>query len=360
MVAARYLTVGVTCALLHNAIVISGDRAGLHYAVSSLISFAVVVTVGYRLHSRWTFPGVVRSGISFGRYALMASSNYPLTVAGLFAFVDLLKVPVPVASPIVTVLLVAVNFFGSRWALRARRPRPTNMSPVPGRLQAIAKPPRPDWLPSDAEMTERLASHQSLYRYRKPRYQIQLLKDLATLLPSGSCRVLDIGAGSGLVAEMIASMFSGKSVVAVDVVSRVLPTVRVPFHTFDGRTLPFENRSFDCALLSNVLHHVAVDERGPLLRETLRVTGGGPIVIKDHLAESGVDHLELAVLDFIGNAPFGGMVTAQYLSGRDWDELLAAVGCTGERLPESPYRGGAFAAIFPNRLEICMRITASP
>jgi hypothetical protein len=40
MVTGRYLTVGLTCAVLHNAIVIAGDRVGLHYAVSSLISFA--------------------------------------------------------------------------------------------------------------------------------------------------------------------------------------------------------------------------------------------------------------------------------------------------------------------------------
>jgi putative flippase GtrA len=121
MVTGRYLAVGLACALLHNAIVIAGDSAGVHYAVSTLFSFAIVVVLGYRLHSGWTFPGTSRSGMSFARYAAMASANYPLSVAGMFVFVDRLGLTVPVASPIVTVLLTALNFFGNRWALRAGR-----------------------------------------------------------------------------------------------------------------------------------------------------------------------------------------------------------------------------------------------
>ncbi len=358
MVTARYLTVGLACALLYNAIVIVGDRIGLHYAWSLLISFVIVVVLGYRLHTGWTFPGAARDSTSFVRYTFLVSFNYPLMVAGLFVLVDLLRIPVAVAMPIVTVLLMALNFFGSRWALRARRLRNMKESALPGRLTTTAKLPCPEWLPRDEAIIERLGSHQSLYRFRKPGYQVQLLKDLAVLIPPGDCRVLDIGAGSGLVAEMMASMFPGKTVAAVDVTNRVLPTVRVPFQTFDGQRLPFESGSFDCALFCNVLHHVSLDQRVPLLREALRVTGGGPLVIKDHLASSELDHVRLAMLDFMGNVPFGGMVTARYLSGADWEKLLGDLRCRGERLPESPYRGGVFAAIFSNRLEICLRVTS--
>src|SRR2546423_9596734 len=105
MVTGRYLAVGLGCALLHNAIVISGDWAGLHYAVSSLFSFAIVVVVGYRLHSGWTFPGTTRDGTSFAKYAAMASTNYPMSLAGMFVFVDHFGISVPVATPVVTALL---------------------------------------------------------------------------------------------------------------------------------------------------------------------------------------------------------------------------------------------------------------
>ncbi len=39
----------------------------------------------------------------------------------MFLFVDLVGLPVAIASPVVTVLLAAFNFLGSRWALRVDR-----------------------------------------------------------------------------------------------------------------------------------------------------------------------------------------------------------------------------------------------
>ena len=45
----------------------------------------------------------------------------PLSIAGMFVFVDLAGLAVAIAAPLVTVLLAAFNFAGGRWALRARR-----------------------------------------------------------------------------------------------------------------------------------------------------------------------------------------------------------------------------------------------
>jgi putative flippase GtrA len=121
MVVRRFFTVGLACALLHNAVMIAGDWAGLHYVVSSLLSFVVVVGVGYWLHSGWTFPGAARGRTPFARYALTMAANLPLSIAGMFVFVDLARLPVGIAAPVVTVLLAAFNFLGGRWALRAGR-----------------------------------------------------------------------------------------------------------------------------------------------------------------------------------------------------------------------------------------------
>jgi putative flippase GtrA len=119
MVAARFLTVGLTCASLHNVILIAGHALGLHYVAASIVSFAIVVVVGYALHSAWTFPGAKRGRTSFVRYALSMSANFPLFVAGLFVLVDLAGLPVPMAAPAVTVAMFAFNFFATRLALRA-------------------------------------------------------------------------------------------------------------------------------------------------------------------------------------------------------------------------------------------------
>jgi putative flippase GtrA len=97
---------------------LGGYWLGLHYAVSSVISFAIVVAFGYWLHSTWSFPNAERGRTPFARYALIASANLPLSLAGMFAFVDLGGVSVPLATPLVTVLLVLFNFLGGRWALK--------------------------------------------------------------------------------------------------------------------------------------------------------------------------------------------------------------------------------------------------
>ncbi len=119
MVAGRFLTVGLACAVLHNVIMIAGDAFGLHYVVSSVLSYALVVVAGYGMHSAWTFPGAERGRMPFARYAVSMSVNFPLFVAGMYALVDLAGLSVPVAAPLVTVLLIAFNFVATRWALRA-------------------------------------------------------------------------------------------------------------------------------------------------------------------------------------------------------------------------------------------------
>jgi len=121
MVIARFYTVGLVCALAHNAIIIGGDWVGLHYALSSLISFVTTVPLGYWLHSAWTFPGTERNPVTFARYTLTMAMNLPLFVAGMFVLADLAGMPVAIASPLMTVLVAAFNFIGGRWALRWRR-----------------------------------------------------------------------------------------------------------------------------------------------------------------------------------------------------------------------------------------------
>lgn len=121
MVVGRFFTVGLVCAATHNAIMIGGDWAGLHYVASSLISFAVVVLLGFWLHSSWTFPEAQRSRVSFVRYAGTMALNLPLSIALMFVFVDLAHLPVAIAAPLVTVLLAAFNFVAGRWALARRQ-----------------------------------------------------------------------------------------------------------------------------------------------------------------------------------------------------------------------------------------------
>jgi putative flippase GtrA len=112
----RYFLVGLTCALLHNAIMIGGDLAGLHYVASNCISFATVTSFGFLLHCAFTFeqrPSVK----SFLRYAASMAANFPASIALMFLFCDVAGLTVPVAAPLATVVLFAWNFLASRWAI---------------------------------------------------------------------------------------------------------------------------------------------------------------------------------------------------------------------------------------------------
>lgn len=117
---ARYLLVGATCAVINPIILIGLDRFGVHYVVSSLISFAVVVAVGYSLHSWFTFR-VRRGPSTFALYALALAANYPAQILLLYLMVDLARLPIVIASSATTLILAGWNFFATRWALVHRK-----------------------------------------------------------------------------------------------------------------------------------------------------------------------------------------------------------------------------------------------
>ena len=334
--AGRYLAVGATCALLNNVILIGLDRFGIHYAVSSLISFVAVVAVGYSLHSWFTFR--VRRGLStFALYALALAANYPLQVGLLYLTVDLARMPIVIASPLATLILAGWNFFATRWALVRREAALAHGAISTDAVAAV------------------LASHVPMYRHRRPVYQMVMIASLRELWSPADRRVLDVGGGTGVIAQVVKELFPVEHVTSVDVVDRFLPGLDIATATYNGETLPFPAGSFDCVLLANVIHHVPMGARASLLTECARVSGGGHLYIKDHEATGGLDRVRLTILDALGNTPFGGMVRASYPAPSGWDELAAACGYEIEQRLTGKYRRGLFGVLFPNRLEVTMR-----
>ena len=199
-----------------------------------------------------------------------------------------------------------------------------------------------------------LTCHTAVYRRRAPLYQAVMLEDLGQIWDQPHDRVLDVGAGTGVIAEAIQKLLPARKVVAVDVVDRYFPTLSIETRVYDGRTLPFEDGSFDAATINNVLHHVPRNVRSALMTEIGRVVQG-PIYIKDHVASSRLDHLRLAALDAIGNIPFGGQIDAEYLTMAEWEQLAKHIGAHIGATRHGRYRKGPMALIFPNRLEATFR-----
>ena len=210
--------------------------------------------------------------------------------------------------------------------------------------------------PIDPAAVQRiLAAHLPIYRRKAATYQALMFESLRELWRAHHRNLLDVGGGTGVVAEVISELFPVDRVQAVDVVDRFCSSLTVRTQKYDGRTLPFEDASFDAATLNNVMHHVPLDARANLLREVRRVVDG-PLYIKDHETRGSIDNFRLTVLDAIGNIPFGGMVWARYLSRTEWEQLASEGGYRiAARAEPVRYRGDAFAMLFPNCLEVTMR-----
>ncbi|MBV1831305.1 class I SAM-dependent methyltransferase [Komagataeibacter sp. AV436] len=204
-----------------------------------------------------------------------------------------------------------------------------------------------------------LASHLPMYKSKMPHYQTMMLNSLRTLWTGHPKRLIDVGGGTGVIAQAISQLFPVNEVQTIDVVDRFCKSLTVATDSYDGRTIPFETGSFDAATLNNVLHHVPVEERVNLFREIRRVVHG-PLYIKDHVSTGLIDDVRLTALDAIGNIPFGGMIKAKYLSQQEWQSLADNTGWTiSAQISNIPYRSGLFAVLFPNRLETTMRFDPS-
>lgn len=200
-----------------------------------------------------------------------------------------------------------------------------------------------------------MSAHVPLYSWRKPTYQYVALSALQQLWDPRHASALDVGGGTGVMAHTIKTLFGLERVASVDIQDRFLPSLGIEAAVYDGETLPFADGSFDCILLFNVLHHVPVASRVALLRECHRVAGRGPLYIKDHVSQGGGDDARLSVLDFLGNVPFSGMVRANYLREREWEELASHTGYERSACLSGNYRSGLMEMLFPNRLEVSMR-----
>lgn len=199
-----------------------------------------------------------------------------------------------------------------------------------------------------------LGRHLAMYRAKVPYYQATMLNCMLELWTGRHRRLLDVGGGTGVIAQAVADLLPVEAVQSVDLVDRYCAGLSIPVQTFDGRTLPFPDAHFDAAMLNNVVHHVPVEARTGLLRE-IRRAARGPLYIKDHETSGVVDTLRLTALDAIGNVPFGGMVWARYLARSEWEELARAAGYRIAARATGRYRSGLHAILFPNRLEVTMR-----
>lgn len=113
---ARYALVSGLCLITHNVVMVVADRLRLALPLGVIASFGLVVAIGYMLHSRYTFVAL-HGWQGLARYTAAMAANLPLSIALIWIFSRVLCWPMPIAAPIATFAMLAVNFTASRWAI---------------------------------------------------------------------------------------------------------------------------------------------------------------------------------------------------------------------------------------------------
>ena len=185
-----------------------------------------------------------------------------------------------------------------------------------------------------------------------------LAAKLANFLPENA-RVLDIGCGSGDVAGLILQLRPDVTIEGIDVLVR--ESTAIPVRAFDGYSIPTEDRSYNAAIMVDVLHHT--DNPARLIKEATRVASDA-VLIKDHYRHNAVDGAILRLMDWFGNAAHGVRLPYNYLSPAQWSELWLDAGLEvvgrSERLGLYPW---PFSWAFDRKLHFVAqlkRLNSSP
>jgi putative flippase GtrA len=115
----RYLVAGAVCAIANNGLFIAGARAGIGLFGLTLLSFLIVGTMGYIVHARFTFrqaPSVQ----TYAKFMVGVALGTPVAYIVLALLRIGAHMPMPVAAPVATVILLIYNFAIARLAIVRR------------------------------------------------------------------------------------------------------------------------------------------------------------------------------------------------------------------------------------------------
>jgi len=125
-----------------------------------------------------------------------------------------------------------------------------------------------------------------------------------------SNKIIDIGSGTGDVAFLLEKI--GKKITPVDVNNfhgpRLVKTI-----IYDGKTLPFKDKSFDTALLLTVLHHTS--NPGAVFLEASRVAN--EVIIIETSYTNSINRFFTIISDAIGNLRLEASWSS-YKTDKDW------------------------------------------
>ena len=129
--------------------------------------------------------------------------------------------------------------------------------------------------------------------------------------------LLDIGCGDMAITKILFDQNQQLHATGVDIYPNTQHWKN--YISFDGKTLPLENKSFDIVLFSDVLHH-DYENLDQLIKEAKRVSNF--IIIKDHFEYGFFSRTLLQLADIVGNYGYGVSIPKRYFTKKRFQELL--------------------------------------
>lgn len=135
---------------------------------------------------------------------------------------------------------------------------------------------------------------------------------------TNSTKILDIGSGTGDVAFLLKNL--GKDITVVDVGDFHGPRLIDPI-IYDGKKLPFPDKSFDTALLLMVMHHTP--EPSIVFEEAARVAR--EVIVIETSYTTQINKFFTVISDALGNLRIEAFWSS-YKSDREWNQLFTGMG----------------------------------
>jgi SAM-dependent methyltransferase len=185
--------------------------------------------------------------------------------------------------------------------------------------------------------------------------RIQVLaKQLASLIPPNA-KVLDVGCGDGNVARLLLDARPDIQIEGIDVLVR--PHTHIPVTQFDGKSIPFPDRSFDAVMFVDVLHHT--DDPMILLAEARRVARRA-VILKDHCSDGVLAGPTLRLMDWVGNARHGVVLPYQYWRRSQWRDAFRDLGLVPDPwIAKLGLYRWPFSMMFDRTLHFVAKLTTS-
>src|SRR3990167_7116997 len=192
---------------------------------------------------------------------------------------------------------------------------------------------------------EQLTLVDRIFRFRAANH---IIREILSYLKPNS-KVLDIGSGSGIIAKQIEEKL-GVKIALVDVVDK--RRVNLPLTIYDGRKLPFENETFDAALLIFVLHHA--EDPAEVLAEAKRVVKDKIIIYEDIITRNPFDKIDTFLHGFAFNKTWNLQNEATFKSEDEWRAIFKKLNLRIVKAYPLPIRARLFYPVY--RMQFVLQV----